>query len=237
MYLEFTHEPAGTYTRPDTYTSDRLDITYQVIPDQCAEDPRNESDPKHVVLYVFRGPRGAREATPEHPIAEAFDHFYQLDCSSQDALVKTRRWITAFAPHLAHYDLSVETLQGYSQGHWAEVFAAVEPDYGSAASHINQYRQWMLGDIWMVSDGIETLGGIYAESPEQALAYYLADNLPPVDALVFDDELIEAMATALMDRGDERAVRWLHTHQDDPLMVGVYPLLDQIQRIAQEARP
>lgn len=237
MDLEFTHTPATTYSRPDTYDSDRIDITYQVATDDCAEDPRTGNDPEHTVLYVFRGPRGAREATPEHPVAEAFDHFYQLDCDAQDALTKTRRWIAAYAPQYRRYDLAVQTLQGSSQGHWAEVFAAIDPEYGSAAFHIQQYRYWMLGDIWQVTDGIEPLHGIYADSPEQALAYYLADNPPPVEALVFDDELLEAMATALTDRGDEQAVRWLHTHQDDPLMVGVYPLLDHIQRLARKETP
>ena len=70
MDLEFTHTPAATYSRPDTYDSDRIDITYQVATDDCAEDPRTGNDPEHTVLYVFRGPRGAREATPEHPVAD-----------------------------------------------------------------------------------------------------------------------------------------------------------------------
>lgn len=232
----FTHNPAGSIYTPDTFEDPRIDVVYEVTQDTDAEDPRTWISDKHAAVYTYCGPHGDRDEVPDNQIAKAFAHFYR-DFDGATALAATKRWLKIFHPEIDEIvDLEIATVRGYSQGDWLEVFAVVTDGYGTAESHIDQFRQWAFGNVWTVSacPG-ESLSGIYADDAEEALQRFLEDNPPPLDALVFDEPegIIAALFKALVDRGSEQAARSLHAHQDDAFeALSLGQLLDVIEEIA-----
>ena len=210
--VAFFHTPAYTITIPDTHVDPTIDRQYKVVQDLDAEDPREWIEDSHVALYVYNGPRGHKDPIPDNRIAEVFDHFYKI-YDDEKALAATKRWLTVFYPEIAAIvEVEISNIQGYSQGDWLDVLAVVTQGYGSAASHINEFRQWVFGDVWTVSDGTDTLSGIYADDQEQAVEFFLLENPVPFEAMIFDNPFVEAFAHTLYYGGNPTAARWLHAH-------------------------
>ncbi len=191
--MSMTHTPAHSTHHPDRFEDETTGLGYDVYQDTDAEDPRSWiGDDEKVAVYVFNGPRGDKDAeVPGNVAAQAFARFYEL-WDEAKSLAVTRRWLAIFREE--KYDLAVSTIRGYSQGDWAEVFAASviddtpenaagTPGYGTAQGHIDQYASWRWGDVWTVSpDEGDSLSGIYAASAEEALEQYLEDSPPAVPA-------------------------------------------------------
>ena len=187
--MSMTHTPAHSTSHPDRFEDETTGLGYDVYQDTEAEDPRSWiGDDEKVAVYVFNAPRGDKDAeVPGNVAAQAFARFYEL-WDEAKSLAVTRRWLAIFREE--KYDLAVSTIRGYSQGDWAEVFAASvidntpentagTPGYGIAQGHIDQYSSWRWGDVWTVSpDEGDSLSGIYADDAEGALKLYLEDNPP-----------------------------------------------------------
>lgn len=187
--MSMTHTPAHSTCHPDHFEDETTGLGYDVYQDTYAEDPRSWiGDDKKVAVYVFNGPRNDKDAeVPDNIAAQAFARFYEL-WDEAKSLAVTRRWLAIFREE--KYDLAVSTIRGYSQGDWAEVFAASvidgapentdgTPGYGTAQDHIDQYSSWRWGDVWTVSpDEGDSLSGIYADDAEKALKLYLKNNPP-----------------------------------------------------------
>ena len=140
--------------------------------DVDAEDPRRWQDEESSAVYIFRGPRGRYEIVPEHIAAQAFDHFWSAGISAECALEMTRRYLRLCHAEL-ELSLEVRTIRGGSQGDWADVFAAVAPDNGTPAGHIEQRRLWYFGHVWaVIPDGRAGVNGIYAEDPAAAVKHF-----------------------------------------------------------------
>lgn len=174
--MVFKHTPAHILEVPDTFEDTVSGKTYEATQDLDVEDPRGWIEIENACLYVYQGPRGDYEDVPEHEVAQAFDRFWQRTGNAGQALTLTRRWLNIYRPN-DEYDISIETIRGYSQSDWAEVFAVVKIGYGTAASHIRDYRMWRYGDVWLVTDSDgESCGGIYADSAEEAVTQYITEG-------------------------------------------------------------
>jgi len=232
----FTHTPAHSHCVPDTFEIDGVEVIYEVRQDLDAEDPRTWIEDAHAAVYTYSGPHGHRDEIPDNPVAEAFAHFYKI-FDDQKALAATKRWLALFHPEIEKaVDLEIATVRGYSQSDWRDVFAVVSEGYGTAADHIDEFRMWAFGDVWTV-EAIpgDSLSGIYADDAEEAFEQFLADNPPPLDALVFDEpeSIVAALFKALVDRGSEQAARSLHAHRDQAFeTLSLGKLLDVIEEIS-----
>lgn len=175
--MALTHTPSYTYTHPDYFLDEETDVGYTVYQDTYAEDPRGNVPDEHACVYVFRGPNGYRDDVPENIAAQAFNRYFEY-FEADKSLALTKRWLAAFHPELK-LDVLVTSANGYSQGEWRDVFAAVAEGYGTAESHVEEFRQWANGDVWIVDpDDDDALGGIYADDAEDAVKQYLADRGP-----------------------------------------------------------
>ncbi len=54
----------------------------------------------------------------------------------------------------------------------AETYEEAEKE---CAARINEFTQWVNGSVYCVTDGEDTLCGIYADSEEEAIKYYLEE--------------------------------------------------------------
>lgn len=188
MPTTFTHTPAHSTCYPDHFEDETDNIGYDVYPDPDAEDPRTWTEDEHACVYVFNSEWYGREAdrkVPENIAAQAFARFYGVFGAGSfgDHLAKdvTRRWLSIFHPE-KQIDVMVETVS-LDQSSWRSCFAAVEDGYGAPQDHIDEFIQWARGDVWVVDpDNDNALGGIYAETAEDALAYYrkMYENEPNI---------------------------------------------------------
>lgn len=174
--MTFTHTPAHTTEHPDHYTNDVTGASYEVVPDTDAQDPRTFIEDEHAAVYTYHGPRGNQDATPNNIAAKAFAFFLDNGSFDNRALEMTRRYLAAFHPE-KKIAVAIQTVRGYSQGDWRDVFAAISDGYGTPESHINEFRMWAFGDVWMVIPSVgDACSSIYADDAEEALKYYLADQ-------------------------------------------------------------
>ena len=63
-------------------------------------------------------------------------------------------------------------LQGYSQGGWADI-VFIGPDVETVDFIAENYAMYFRGDIWSVVSDNDGMGGIYADSAEDAAKQYL----------------------------------------------------------------
>lgn len=178
--MSITHTPAHVIHVPDHYVDSTTGLGFTVEHDIFADDPRNNISDDTVALYQYNtSSRYDTDDVPENIAAQAFAHFYEnVNSNAYKALEYTRRFLNIFYPN--QFDVDIETINGYSQSDWADVFCAVPHDYGygTPKNHINEFRQWLFGDVYVVSPDVEdddyyTLGDIYADSAEEALEFYL----------------------------------------------------------------
>jgi len=166
--MTLVHTPAHIIEYPDMWVDRDTDTSYVVSQDVDAEDPRTWIDDKYSAIYVYcsRDP----QLIPENIACEAFDRFYQhAGADERTALALTRRWLNIWHPSTP-YHLDIGHIHVNSEQY--RVFAAVAPGYGTPNSEIEIYRQWAAGEVWTVATDTDSLSGIYADSPEQALAEY-----------------------------------------------------------------
>lgn len=177
--MTLIHTPAHSISIPDRIEDDVTGTGFDVWNDTDADDPRTRIPDEHAALYVYNGPRGNKDSeVPENVVAQAFARFNETLPSDAHAFAATVRWLNVFHPDLK-VDAEMRTIRGYSQGDWADVFAVVAEGYGTAESHIDEYRMWCFGDVWVVDpDDDDSLSGIYADSAEDAVKFYLENHAP-----------------------------------------------------------
>lgn len=180
-----THIPAHTTFHPDRFEDEGAGHGYEVSQDTCAEDPRGWIPDSEVALWAYNEPTSrcsVAAVRPDGNIAiDAFARYYEETGCDEKALGLTRRYLAAF-----HADskilIDTATVRGYSQSDWMDVVCASTEGYGSPEGHISEYRQWAFGDVWIVApDKGEPMGGIYADSADEALKIYL-QNAPAIAA-------------------------------------------------------
>lgn len=173
--MTLTHHPAHTVHHPDRFVDTDTGRQYSVLVDQDAHDPRSRVDDKHAGLWAYVEPsiggNSVASVRPDNMAIDAFARFYR-DFHHETALQLTRRWLRIFHPDET-YQLAISTIRGYTQGDWMDVVAAVSEGHGTPESHINQFRMWAFGDVWIViPDQKAGISGIYADSPGEALEQF-----------------------------------------------------------------
>ena len=167
---------------------------YVVWPDTDAESPANWNSDDTIMIYNT-SPRGGRDkATCE--LSGVFERAYDTH-DADKALDITRRYARVcleWSKERAEDAIVTYSARGYSQGDWWDILAITyEDEY--AESLAKEWEKWMHGDVWSVmaeygtecdhgdlhwstdnAQGIDSnvIGGIYADSAEDAVSEYLA---------------------------------------------------------------
>lgn len=198
--MSLKHTPAHNTHHPDTFIDESCGWEYSVRQDIDAEDPRTWQSLRVASVHPFNTPRNdsstaAAADLRENPATYAFARFYEQSSDAERSLADTRRYLATFHPELT-YDLAVTTIRGYSQGDWQDVFAAVLDGYGTAADHTEQYRQWLYGDVWIVTSHQRgySISGIYADDAEEAVKHFRNS---------YEDDQIRAMQAQGLTDPDE----------------------------------
>lgn len=212
--MALKHTPAHTTEHPDRFEDEMTGFGYSVLHDVDAERPRVSTGDERVAVYAYRGPRGHADPVPENVAAQAFDRFFQAYVAER-SITLTKRYLAAFHPE-KRIGVAIETIHGYGQGDWLDVFAAASYGEGGPEEHIDRFRMWAFGDVWVVvPDGKPGVGGIYADGPEKALAYYRE---------TFEDTVFERSITLRIRADDE--------HQADTIAQLVVGMIDHTDSIA-----
>lgn len=192
--MNLTHKPAHTSDSPDRFEDEETGWGYIVRQDIDAEDPRSWVETEHAALWVYNEPSMSHSVAAEKPegnfVLDAFARFYAT-MDEDTAFATTVRWLNVFHPD-STMALAMQTIRGYSQGDWLDVICAVEDGYGTPESHINQFRQWAFGDVWVViPDWTSGISGIYAADAAEALKYFrenFEDDPNWVDKKIAEEE-------------------------------------------------
>ena len=165
---------------------------YVVWQDTDTESPATWDDDNTVMVYNT-SPRSRRDkATCE--LSEVFERAYDTQ-DADKALDITRRYARVclgWTPERAGNTIVTYSARGYSQGDWWDILAITyEGEY--AESLAEEWEQWARGDVYCVmaeygsecdegvmhwdpvnDQGINSypIGGIYADSAEEAVSYY-----------------------------------------------------------------
>ena len=157
----------------ETFTLDNGD-TLRVTQDTDADSPLDWGH--DVVAYVHRSRYRMTLADCDNGrdvMARAFAeyvHSARRGEDEDDLLTLAMRYARAF-----HGDMRVAKLvglHGYSQGDWADI-VFIGPDAETVDFIADAYGQYFRGDVWVVSSDNDAMGSIYADSAEDAAAYYL----------------------------------------------------------------
>ena len=157
----------------ETFTLDNGDVL-RVTQDTDADSPLEWG--WDVVAYVHRSGYGMTLPDCEgsgDPIAYAFAHYAYNARRGEDEdelLTRAMRYARAF-----HGDMRVAKLvglQGYSRGDWADI-VFIGPDAETVDFIAENYALYFRGDVWFVSSDNDAIGGIYADSAEDAAKQYL----------------------------------------------------------------
>ena len=157
----------------ETFTLDNGD-TLLVTHDSDSDSPLEWG--WDVVAYVHRS--GYRMSLPDCEsgrdiIARAFAeyvHNARRGEDEDDLLARAMRYARTF-----YADTRVAKLvglQGYSQSEWAEI-VFIGPDAEMVNFIAEDYGYYFRGDVWSVDSDNDGMGGIYADSAEDAATYYL----------------------------------------------------------------
>lgn len=78
---------------------------------------------------------------------------------------------------LSDWRIDILTYHGNQQSNWGVCFIAVKDGFGTGQDYLNEYEMWIRGNTWGVcpidDPNRDDLWNIYADSPEEALEYYL----------------------------------------------------------------
>ena len=164
----------GYYEEPaEIFTLDNGDVL-RVTQDSDSDSPLEWG--WNVEAYVHRSGYGMTLPDCEgsgDPIAYAFAYYVdnaRRGEDEDDLLARAVRYARTF-----HGDTRVAKLvglQGYSQGDWAEI-VFIGPDLDVVNAIAEDYGQYFRGDIWSVVSDNDGMGGIYADSAEEAATDYL----------------------------------------------------------------
>jgi len=191
MRTEYLHDGTGHLYDDTADTPTR----YVVWQDSDSESPANWNSDDTVMVYNTSR-RGRRDkATCE--LSEVFHRVYDEHEDDELALEVTRRYARVcigWVRERAEGAIVTYSARGYSQSDWWDILAITwEGEY--AESLAEQWEQWARGDVYCVmaeygaecdagtmhwdtvnDQGIDSypLGGIYAESAEDAVSEYLA---------------------------------------------------------------
>lgn len=171
-------------------------IRFEVSHDIDAEDPREWNDAVQILTY--RAPWSSQTDdignVADSRTVEAFGRVYDMTGDDGEALRFAQRYARVFEPDVT---ISTHTIRGYSQGEWQDIVVTVPSDgsCGAAEGIARTFEQWVFGDVytvteqhphtWRDDDGNElttwddgdSLGGIYADSAEEAAEYYAAEYI------------------------------------------------------------
>ena len=164
----------GYYVEPnETFTLDNGD-TLLVTHDSDSDSPLEWG--WDVDAYVHRS--GHRMSLPDcegsrDTIADAFAYYVD---NARGGRPRPRHVARAMRYARTFYaDTRVARLvsfQGYSQSHWAEI-VFIGPDADTVEMVAESYGQYFRGDVWSVASDNDGMGGIYADTAEEAATYYL----------------------------------------------------------------
>ena len=164
----------GYYVEPnETFTLDNGD-TLLVTQDSDSESPLEWG--WDVVAYVHRS--GYRMSLPDcegsrDPIADAFAYYVGNARRGEDEdelLARAVRYARTF--YADNRVAKLVRLRGYSQSDWAEI-VFIGPDAETVDFIAENYGYYFRGDVWSVDSDNDGMGGIYADSAEDAATYYL----------------------------------------------------------------
>ena len=166
----------GYYVEPaETFTLDNGDVL-RVTQDSDSDSPLEWGH--DVVAYVHRS--GYSMTLPDcegsgDPIAYAFAYYIDNARRGEDEdelLARAMRYARTF-----YADTRVAKLvglQGYSQSDWADILF-IGPDLDAVNCIAESYGQYFRGDVWSVVSDNGGMGGIYADSAEDAAKQFLAE--------------------------------------------------------------
>ena len=170
-----SNETTGGYyvESAETFTLDNGDVL-RVTQDTDSDSPLEWG--WDVDAYVHRS--GYRMSLPDcegsrDTIADAFAYYVgnaRRGEDEDDLLARAMRYARTF-----YGDTRVARLvsfQGYSQGDWAEI-VFIGPDAETVEMVAENYGYYFRGDVWSVVSDNDGMGGIYADSAEDAATYYL----------------------------------------------------------------
>ena len=164
----------GYYDEPaETFTLDNGDVL-RVTQDSDSDSPLCWG--WDVDAYVHRSGYSMTLADCEgsgDPIAYAFAYYVDNARRGDDEdnlLARAMRYARTF--YADNRAAKLVGLQGYSQSDWAEI-VFIGPDAETVNFIAENYGQYFRGDVWSVDSDNDGMGGIYADSAEEAATYYL----------------------------------------------------------------
>lgn len=157
----------------ETFTLDNGDVL-RVTQDADGESPLEWG--WDVDAYVHRS--GYSMSLPDcegsgDPIAYAFAYYVdnaRRGEDEDDLLTRAARYARTF--YADNRVAKLVRLRGYSQGDWADI-VFVGPDAETVNFIAEDYTYFFRGDVWSVASDNDAIGGIYADSAEDAAKQYL----------------------------------------------------------------
>ncbi len=147
--------------------------TFQVTHDEWAECPTERIDSADA-LCVIGGPHGCilhHPAETDCPAMWEFDNFHE-----EHGRTPTQEEWAALCPdywvYVGWYGMDADRL-------FAAAFCKDTWTTDLCESWVREYSLWADGYVWFVSDTTtgDSLAGIYAESEEDAIKYYIEDYM------------------------------------------------------------
>ena len=167
---------------------------YVVWQDSDSDSPATWDNGSTIMVYNTSPRSGRDKATCE--LSEVFERAYDMH-DADKALAITRRYARVclgWTPERAEDAIVTYSAREYSQGHWWDILAITYEDE-CAESLAKEWEKWASGDVYCVmaehgsecdegtmhwdtvnDQGLDSIpiGGIYADSAEDAVTQYLA---------------------------------------------------------------
>ena len=166
----------GYYVEPaETFTLDNGDVL-RVTQDSDSDSPLEWGH--DVVAYVHRS--GYSMTLPDcegsgDTIAYAFAYYVdnaRRGEDEDDLLTRAMRYARTF--YADNRTAKLVRLSGYSQSDWADI-VFIGPDAETVDFIAANYAMYFRGDIWSVDGDNDGMGGIYADTAEDAAKQFLAE--------------------------------------------------------------
>ena len=173
---------------------DTADTPTRYVVWQDSDSPANWNSDDTIMVYNTSPRSGRDKATCQ--LSEVFERAFDMH-DADKSLAITRRFARVFlgwSRERAENAIVAYSARGYSQSDWWDVLAITwEEEYAEGLA--KNWEQWARGDVWCVmaeygsecdagtmhwdtvnDQGIDSyhVGGIYADSAEEAVAHYLA---------------------------------------------------------------
>lgn len=185
--MNLTHTTHAGYIRQDDVYTDENGVNYTVGQDTDAEDPRSWLSHEEAAIVIINADRNTQTDNindyDDNPVINDFlqdMEKYDIDDPSDISTEWWEGWIHNAKLHHPSYDIEMMTIHT-SQSTWFTVIAAVKEGYGSSRDNVDTFAAWARGDVWTVSPDhpdYDTLCGIYADDPENAVKHYIENYIP-----------------------------------------------------------